>query len=154
MDCGLNAVAHLDIFEAVAHDIQEEADDFPAVVGLLAYDLGEGWWLVFDFGLGFCCEHVFYCNAGGWMGSTGGWRGWGWCGVTFYSGSQVTLGFARGILRFAQVGGWALSCTSTQGGFETHPYKMTEGRGWDGRLTGLCFRGDLRLSQLPGNRTG
>ena len=72
-----DAVARLEAVEDALHHVYEESDDVPAVGGFLAYDFGEGWWLVFDFGLGFCCEHVFYCNAGRRMGSTGEWRGWG-----------------------------------------------------------------------------
>ena len=76
--CGCDTVAHLGVFDAVEHDIVEEVDDGPAVVGHLAYDFGEGWWLIFGFGFGFGGEHVFYCNAGRRMGSTGCWRGGGW----------------------------------------------------------------------------
>ena len=58
----------------------------PAVVGHLAYDFGEGCGaLIFGFGLGFGGEHVFYCNAGRRMGSTGGVAGEG-DGVRMYAG--------------------------------------------------------------------
>ena len=72
-----DTVAGLEAVEVTVHHVYEESDDVPAVGGFLAYDFGEGRWLIFCFGLGFCCEHVFYCNAGRRMGSTGGWRGWG-----------------------------------------------------------------------------
>ena len=107
--CGSDTVARLEAVQPAVHGIVEEVDDGLAVVGHLADDFGEGRWLIFGFGLGFCCEHVFYCNAGRRMGSTGGWRGRGngvkcgrgaRCGVSFCAGRQVTpvivtLGFAR-----------------------------------------------------------
>ena len=73
--CGSDTVAGLEAVQPAVHGIVEEVDDGLAVVGYLADDFGEGRWLIFCFGLGFCCEHVFYCNAGRRMGSTGGWRG-------------------------------------------------------------------------------
>ena len=62
----VEAVAGLGVFEAALHEVDEEADDQPAVVGLLADDVSEGLGGVegrFDGlgmgGLGFCCEHLF-----------------------------------------------------------------------------------------------
>ena len=78
LSVGVEPVAGFGIVDLALHDVDEEADDFPAVVGLLAYDFGEGWLLVFDFGLGFCGEHMFYGNGSGRLGSTGEWRGVGW----------------------------------------------------------------------------
>ena len=43
---GVEAVAGLGVFD-LEHDVDEEADYLPAVVGLLADDVGEGWWLIF-----------------------------------------------------------------------------------------------------------
>ena len=56
----------------------------------------------FGFGLGLglvFVEHVFYCNAGWWMGSMGGWRMFlasgTRCGERFDVGRQVEPAFAR-----------------------------------------------------------
>ena len=84
--CGCDTVARLEAVQPAVHGIVEEVDDGLAVVGHLAYDFGEGRWLIFCLGLGFCCEHVFYCNAGKRMGSMGGWRGWGIGGLFLVGG--------------------------------------------------------------------
>ena len=62
----VEAVAGLGVFEVALHEVDEEADDQPAVVGLLADDVGEGLGSVdgrFDGlgigGLGIGCEHLF-----------------------------------------------------------------------------------------------
>ena len=44
---GVKAVAGLGVIDLALHDVDEEADYLPAVVGLLADDVGEGgWWFV------------------------------------------------------------------------------------------------------------
>ena len=133
-------MARLEAVQPAVHGIVEEVDDGLAVVGHLADDFGEGRWLVFGFGLGFCCEHVFYCNAGMRMGSTGGWRGEGWGSLRmgqerFCGGIQVAVGFAR-----PRAPGFRIKSGKTKGGA--------------GRLTGVLSEDDLQLSYLPGNRTG
>ena len=70
--CGVEAMAGFGIIDLALHDVDEEADNVPAVVGLLADDVGEG--VGVFFGLLFCCEHVFYVNGCGGIGSTGRWR--------------------------------------------------------------------------------
>ena len=57
---GVEAVAGLGVIDLALHDVDEEADYVPAVVGLLADDVGEG--LGVFFGLVFCGEHMFYVN--------------------------------------------------------------------------------------------
>ena len=66
---GVEAVAGLGVIDLALHDVDEEADYVPAVVGLLADDVGEG--IVVFFGLLFCVEHMFYGNGCGRLGSRG-----------------------------------------------------------------------------------
>ena len=54
---GVEPVAGLGIIDLALHDVDEETDYEPAVVGLLADDVGEGFGGFF--GLLFCVEHVF-----------------------------------------------------------------------------------------------
>ena len=60
MPRGVKAVAGLGVIDLALHDVDEETDYVPAVVGLLADDVGEGFGGFF--GLLFCGEHMFYVN--------------------------------------------------------------------------------------------
>ena len=60
LPCGVEAVAGFGVIDLALHDVDEEADYEPAVVGLLADDVGEGYGDFF--GLVFCGEHMFYDN--------------------------------------------------------------------------------------------
>ena len=55
---GVEAVAGFGVIDLALHDVDEEADYEPAVVGLLADDVGEGFGIFIV--LGFCGEHMFY----------------------------------------------------------------------------------------------
>ena len=57
---GVEPVTRLGIIDLALHDVDEETDYYPAVVGLLADDVGEGFGVIFV--LGFCGEHLFYDN--------------------------------------------------------------------------------------------
>ena len=70
---GVEAVAGFGVIDLALHDVDEEADYVPAVVGLLADDVGEGFGVFF--GLLFRGEHMFYCNGCRRLGSRGEWRG-------------------------------------------------------------------------------
>ena len=90
MPRGVEAVAGFGVIDLALHDVDEETDYVPAVVGLLADDVGEG--IVVFFGLVFRGEHMFYVNGCGRLGSRGGVAGRGvgvlaggkGCGVPFY----------------------------------------------------------------------
>ena len=69
---GVEAVAGFGVIDLALHDVDEEADYVPAVVGLLADDVGEGFGVFF--GLLFCGEHMFYITGCGRLGSMGKWR--------------------------------------------------------------------------------
>ena len=69
---GVEPVAGLGVIDLALHDVDEETDYEPAVVGLLADDVGEG--NGDFFGLLFCGEHMFYCNGCRRLGSTGCWQ--------------------------------------------------------------------------------
>ena len=74
---GVEAVAGFGVIDLALHDVDEEADYVPAVVGLLADDVGEGSEVVFS--LVFLVEHMFYgTGVGGWgQRGDGGDGGWG-----------------------------------------------------------------------------
>ena len=57
MPGGVEAVAGFGIIDLALHDVDEETDYEPAVVGLLADDVGEGFGIFIV--LGFCGEHMF-----------------------------------------------------------------------------------------------
>ena len=48
---GVEAVAGFGVIDLALHDVDEEADYEPAVVGLLADDVGEGFWDFHRFGV-------------------------------------------------------------------------------------------------------
>ena len=54
---GVEPVARFGVIDLALHDIDEETDYKPAVVGLLADDVGEGFWIFLV--MLFLCEHVF-----------------------------------------------------------------------------------------------
>ena len=99
---GVEAVAGLGVIDLALHDVDEETDYEPAVVGFLADDVGEGYGDFF--GLVFCGEHMFYGNGCRRMGSRGEWRGgrMGWGSLRGDRLFQAVLGFAREVIRFAQ----------------------------------------------------
>ena len=76
MACGVEAMAGFGIIDLALHDVDEEADNVPAVVGLLADDVGEGVGVFFS--MLFCGERMFYRNGCGRLGLWGEWRGGGW----------------------------------------------------------------------------
>ena len=135
---GVEAVAGLGVIDLALHDVDEEADYVPAVVGLLADDVGEG--LGVFFGLLFCGEHMFYDNGCRRLGSRGdgGERGvglgaWGviviW--ITVLYGKPGDSGVRASPLPWVPDRIWK---------DEVRPYS----------LTGLCSEEDPQLSQLRG----
>ena len=68
-------MAGFGVIDLALHDVDEEADYNPAIVGLLADDVGEGYGDFF--GLVFFGEHMFYGNGCRRLGSRGEWRGGG-----------------------------------------------------------------------------
>ena len=78
MPRGVEAVAGFGVIDLALHDFDEEADYEPAVVRLLADDVGEGYGDFF--GLVFRGEHMFYGNGCRRLGSRGNGGEGGSCG--------------------------------------------------------------------------